>query len=210
MARAQLSEGLHNLESLQPTTSCKLAPTPATKFKQTNRNIRRNFDGTPVLPLVIRGGCTVVQLGQIVTNRPAFHKPNAIWPLGYTSKRLHTSMSDPTRRVQYVSSVIDGGNSPVFQVTAADEPNRPVVSVTASGAWSQVLKAVNGTPVKNMRHLVELLSAVEAGETTIDFDCGKSESRAHCVFDTAEAKHCEEEILGLSKVPTWCSPELLQ
>lgn len=84
------------------------------------------------------------------------------------------------------------------------------INVSYDNFKGEVLKAVNGTPVKNMRHLVELLSAVEAGETTIDFDCGKSESRAHCVFDTAEAKHCEEEILGLNKVPTWCSPELLQ
>ena len=67
-----------------------------------------------------------------------------------------------------------------------------------------------------------------------------SAMRAHVVFETAEAKACEvrthactppfsqtcelfvgnflhtddglrqEEILGLNKVPTWCSPELLE
>jgi len=74
----------------------------------------------------------------------------------------------------------------------------------------EVISKVNGTPVKNMRHLVELVSAVEGGETTLDFCTGKgSSSRAYCVFDTADAKGCEEEILGLNKVPAWCSPELL-
>lgn len=84
------------------------------------------------------------------------------------------------------------------------------INVSYDSFKGEVLKAVNGTPIKNMRHFVQLLSAVEDDETTIDFDCGKSESRAHCVFDTTEAKQCEEEILGLNKVPTWCSPELLQ
>ena len=84
------------------------------------------------------------------------------------------------------------------------------INVSYDNFKGEVIKAVNGTAVKNMRHLVELLSAVETGETTIDFDCGKSESRAHCVFDTVEAKECEEEILGLNKVPSWCSPELMQ
>jgi PDZ domain-containing secreted protein len=84
------------------------------------------------------------------------------------------------------------------------------INVSYDNFKGEVIKAVNGTTVKNMRHLVELLSAVKTGETTIDFDCGKSESRAHCVFDTVEAKECEEEILGLNKVPSWCSPELMQ
>lgn len=72
----------------------------------------------------------------------------------------------------------------------------------------EVISKVNGTLVKNMRHLVQLLSSVEDGETTLDFCTGKGDSRAHCVFDTTEAKACEEEILRLNKVPTWCSPEL--
>ena len=84
------------------------------------------------------------------------------------------------------------------------------INVSYDSFKGEVIKAINGTAVKNMRHLVELLSATEAGETTIDFDCGKSQSRAHCVFDTVEAKECEEEILRLNKVPTWCSPELIQ
>ena len=84
------------------------------------------------------------------------------------------------------------------------------INVSYDNFKGEVIKAVNGTTVKNMRHLVELLSAVKTVETTIDFDCGKSESRAHCVFDTVEAKECEEEILGLNKVPSWCSPELMQ
>ena len=84
------------------------------------------------------------------------------------------------------------------------------INVSYDNFKGEVIKAVNGTTVKNMRHLVELLSAVKTVETTIDFDCGKSESRAHCVFDTVEVKECEEEILGLNKVPSWCSPELMQ
>jgi hypothetical protein len=31
----------------------------------------------------------------------------------------------------------------------------------------------------------------------------------YVVFDAAETKACAEEILRLNKVPSWCSPELL-
>ena len=51
----------------------------------------------------------------------------------------------------------------------------------------------------------------EIGEIVVDFKTGKqSNARAYVVFDAAEAKVCENEILGLNKVPHWCSPELLE
>ena len=62
-----------------------------------------------------------------------------------------------------------------------------------------------------MKHLVALVAGAQGEEITVDFECGKASAmRAHVVFETAEAKACEEEILGLNKVPTWCSPELLE
>lgn len=75
----------------------------------------------------------------------------------------------------------------------------------------EVVDKVNGTEVKNMKHLAKLVSGVESGELTIDFKVSKgAHSRSYVVFDAAEAKAVEAEILGLNKINHWCSPELLE
>jgi len=64
-----------------------------------------------------------------------------------------------------------------------------------------------------MKHLAQLVTLAEeaGGEITVDFKTSNtSTSRAYVVFDAAEAKECSDEILSLNKVPTWCSPELLE
>ena len=63
--------------------------------------------------------------------------------MGYRSKRFCLSRRDRKVRVEYTSRVLDNGPSPLFQVVAADEPDQPMESDTASGAWCAVLTRIN-------------------------------------------------------------------
>ena len=42
----------------------------------------------------------------------------------------------------YTSEILDGGNRPVFRVTA-DDTDKEFVDETPSGAWSKIVKKVN-------------------------------------------------------------------
>jgi hypothetical protein len=109
----------------------------------TNSNLIRDSHGHPILPLDIGNGITVLSLGIIVTDRTTFHRSHMIWPLGFTSRRIFTSFRDPTQRVEYISTIYDGGSVPMFRVTAADAPLEPIESKTSSGAWTDVIQRIN-------------------------------------------------------------------
>lgn len=55
------------------------------------------------------------------------------------------TISSPDGRAQYVNEILDGGDEPLFQVTAMEEGREPVVitAATSSGAWAEVGKRVN-------------------------------------------------------------------
>jgi PDZ domain-containing secreted protein len=85
------------------------------------------------------------------------------------------------------------------------------INVSYDEMVGQVVSAVNGEPVKNMRHLAQLLQAATADDLVLDFRVPKDgEMRSFLVFDRAEALACTEEILVQNKVPAWCSPSLLE
>jgi len=76
------------------------------------------------------------------------------------------------------------------------------------------LLAVNGVVIRNMRHLVELLSpenleATETLELDFGFDDRREERRQFVVFDSREISRTTQDILRQNKIPHWCSPELL-
>ena len=77
---------------------------------------------------------------------------------------------------------------------------------------------VNGVAVKSLRHFATLVAGIADGLITIDFKPPRVErkgkmvpdgSRTYVVLDAAAVKACEAEILEADKIPTWCSPELL-
>jgi hypothetical protein len=83
------------------------------------------------------------------------------------------------------------------------------INVSYDRMKGEVVSALNGTKVKNMAHLAALIAAVEGGEIILDFECKTAGSRTYVVFDAAEARACEAEILGANKIPSWCTPGLL-
>ncbi|KAI8618141.1 F/Y-rich N-terminus-domain-containing protein [Chytriomyces sp. MP71] len=98
--------------------------------------------GGPILPLTA-GAITVLALGEIVHDRPAFHSERYIYPLGYKAVKVYHSMVDATRTVNYSCEVMDGGEGPRFVVTPEDCPERSVSAISTTGAWTPILKAAN-------------------------------------------------------------------
>ena len=96
------------------------------------------------LPLQI-GTVQVFELGELVTsgaNTGQYHTANHLFPVGYRSNRMYTSVQDPTAKVKYTSEILEGPQGPVFRVT--HEGGFPIFEAASSSAvWLQVLRAVN-------------------------------------------------------------------
>ncbi|KAJ3300701.1 hypothetical protein HK104_007602 [Borealophlyctis nickersoniae] len=124
------------------------AKKPATKRAPVVTKTRRiqqipfDADGKPILPLQI-GIITVLSLGEIVWDRDTFHNERYIYPVGYASTRKYHSTVDPDAVVNYRCWVSDGGDGPRFHVAAEDAPDKGVMATTATGAWTNIIRAAN-------------------------------------------------------------------
>ncbi|KAJ1976352.1 hypothetical protein H4R34_004006 [Dimargaris verticillata] len=110
--------------------------------------LEKDADGNPKLPYT-SGVLTVLNLGEIVWDRDAFHNERYIWPVGYQAKRQYASMKDPEKTVGYLCTVLDSGEGPLFQVIAEDAPNEPIIATSATGAWTTCVKAANAVRHKD-------------------------------------------------------------
>ncbi|KAJ2360418.1 hypothetical protein IW150_007509 [Coemansia sp. RSA 2607] len=115
--------------------------------------VPRDPSGKIILPLVIGHGVDeirILSLGTVVSDRDAYHTSRYIWPVGFKSARKYPSMLDGMARCEYISEILDGGDMPVFQVTAEDMPETPFRASSSSGVWKQVLDVLmaNGLGVK--------------------------------------------------------------
>jgi hypothetical protein len=82
-------------------------------------------------------------------------------------------------------------------------------NVTYDRMIGKVVAKVNGTDVKNMRHLASLVSAVKSGELVLDFKVSPGDGRCYVVFDAAMIRDAHDEILRVNQISHWCSPQLL-
>merc|ERR1711957_618951 len=84
------------------------------------------------------------------------------------------------------------------------------INVSYDRMIGEIVDKVNGTEVKNMKHLASLISAVESGALQIDFKARTGLTmHKYIVFDVGEVKACEIAILDINKIPQWCSPQLV-
>ncbi|KAG0360960.1 hypothetical protein BC939DRAFT_481344 [Gamsiella multidivaricata] len=104
--------------------------------------LERDEAGNIKLPVTV-GIITIQSIGHVVYDREAFHNDRYIWPVGYKMSRLYNSMIDPHNQTTYTCSVIDDGEAPKFQIDAEDQPGKPIIAGTATGAWTHVVKAAN-------------------------------------------------------------------
>ena len=112
---------------------------PATKKYH---EIPSNADGTPIFPIVF-GKMRIESLGEVVFDKPNYHNDRYIWPVGYKSVRPYQSFVDTNSRTEYTSEIVDGGDRPLFQVTAADAPNQPGTGNSPTAAWTGILRKLN-------------------------------------------------------------------
>ena len=94
-------------------------------------------DGTPKIPILLPA-LTIHSLGVIAYNRPKYHTKNCIFPIGYKSSRMFASIEPHDELVEYVSTILDGGDDPIFQVSLKDMPHVVFRAATISAAWLQV------------------------------------------------------------------------
>ncbi|KAJ3014228.1 UNVERIFIED_CONTAM: hypothetical protein HDU68_000380 [Siphonaria sp. JEL0065] len=99
-----------------------------------------NESGGPILPLT-SGVMTILELGEIVHDRIAYHTERYIYPVGFKSLRSFFSVLDAEKQVNYTCEVLDGGDAPKFVVTPEDCPDRAVEAASLTGAWTPLFKA---------------------------------------------------------------------
>ncbi|KAF9547444.1 hypothetical protein EC957_008454 [Mortierella hygrophila] len=104
--------------------------------------VEKDEQGNVKLPVTV-GIITILSIGHVVYDREAFHNDRYIWPVGYKMSRSYNSMIDPTTHTTYTCSVIDDGEAPKFQIDAEDQPGKPIIAGTATGAWTHIVKAAN-------------------------------------------------------------------
>jgi hypothetical protein len=131
------------------------------KARRSYGDVAKDMSGSPKLPLVL-GELVVENLGTIIP-RPPYVTEKHVWPVGFASSRLFSSMSSPDKRVKYTSTIIDVGDKPQFVVTAEDDPSNPIISPTPSGAWRAVLKRVTGAIQEDNRKSVSVSGALRFG-----------------------------------------------
>ncbi|CAG8520664.1 14713_t:CDS:2 [Racocetra persica] len=129
-----------------------------------------NPDGTLKLPVTIGKGTnevTIYRIGHIVWDKEAYHTNRYIFPVGFMSKKQYLSAVDVTRRTTYTSEILDGGDTPIFQVTAEDQPGRKFSASSSSGVWKKILDEINiqGVPSKTHASGPEMLGLSHLGIT---------------------------------------------
>ncbi|KAJ2156753.1 hypothetical protein GGF46_004978 [Coemansia sp. RSA 552] len=114
----------------------------------------RDTAGRIVFPIVIGKGPDQIEvhdLGRVVWSPDAYHTSRYIWTAGFCSKRICPSVKTGDPGCVYTSEILEGtGTAPVFQVTAADMPEKPFRANSSSGVWKQILDILtaNGVGVK--------------------------------------------------------------
>ncbi|KAI9336638.1 F/Y-rich N-terminus-domain-containing protein, partial [Zopfochytrium polystomum] len=105
--------------------------------------------GRPQLPIVV-GVITILELGTIVWDRPAYHSERYIYPVGFKSSRQYLSIVDPNATVTYTCTIVEAGDAPKFVVTPEDAPDRAAVGNSATGAWATIVKTAH--QLRNREH----------------------------------------------------------
>ncbi|KAL9544440.1 hypothetical protein MBANPS3_007618 [Mucor bainieri] len=97
--------------------------------------VERTKDGSYVLPAEV-DSWTVLSLGTVVWDKAAFHNQRYIYPVGYRVKKWYRSMVDPHSDTQYTCEILDGGDEPIFQLNADDNPSECWRGPTPTTVWT--------------------------------------------------------------------------
>ncbi|RCH81684.1 hypothetical protein CU098_003296, partial [Rhizopus stolonifer] len=139
--------------NISPMISTRLTPTTTdTYYHQSRRKkrdtkppnandirpfveVERAVDGSYILPAEV-DSWTVLNLGTVVWDKAAFHNQRYIYPVGYRVKKWYRSMVDPHSDTQYTCEILDGGDEPIFQLNADDNPTECWRGPTPTTVWT--------------------------------------------------------------------------
>lgn len=93
------------------------------KAKRYNKTARKvvqliplDVHGRPIFPISL-GDLTVYSLGEVVSDRIAYHTEDLIYPVGYCSTRVYANLRDVRTKSLYTCKILDGGPKPRYIVT---------------------------------------------------------------------------------------------
>ena len=138
--RSSITGQTGNLSAIPSTGS--LINTPSKDDSVVLKVIPVPFDaeGNPILPLSLNM-ITVHSLGEVVYDRPAYHNKRYILPVGFTTSRSYLSVLSPDGSINYLSTILDNGPAPLYQVSPEGHPELVFQSTSTTGAWAAVAKA---------------------------------------------------------------------
>lgn len=155
-------ENQKNIIELQKPASPKSPKKRNRYISNKNKDVPRQGDGKPLLPVVL-GGVEIHCLGKIIPRSPFVTNKN-VWPVGFKSSRYFSSMFNPEDRVKYISEIKEVDGRPVFCVTAMDDPENPISGSSASTVWRVVLQRVlNKVPEPEKRTNIAVSGALRFG-----------------------------------------------
>ncbi|EIE79854.1 hypothetical protein RO3G_04559 [Rhizopus delemar RA 99-880] len=114
------------------------------KPKQVNTTVRTYYEvekdsqGVYILPAEV-DSWTVINLGTVIYDRPAYHNQRYIYPVNYTVRKWYRSMVDPKSDTQYTCRILDNGREPKFEVTA-DDCDETYSGPTPTTVWTKIVR----------------------------------------------------------------------
>ncbi|KAI9252448.1 F/Y-rich N-terminus-domain-containing protein [Sporodiniella umbellata] len=115
------AEHNHSKKRKAELTTAASYPKQVSKTVRAYYEVKKNNDGNYVLPAEV-DSWTVIDLGTVIYDRPAYHNQRYIYPVNYTVRKWYRSMVDPKSDTQYTCRILENGNEPLFEVTADDCP----------------------------------------------------------------------------------------
>ncbi|KAH0956278.1 hypothetical protein HN011_006556 [Eciton burchellii] len=119
------------------------------KTKRYNKSARRvvqliplDVHGRPIFPIAL-GDLTIYSLGEVVSDRIAYHTEDLIFPVGYCSTRIYANLRDPRTKSLYTCKILDGGLKPRFEIVSDNDLDQPLVGSSPNECHSKLLAAIS-------------------------------------------------------------------
>jgi chromodomain-helicase-DNA-binding protein 7 len=132
---------LHEISKKRPPSD-RPPPKPAKPRtrRQTRPSLEDFLSGNFKLPICITPSSQLISLGQIVTDRPAFHTTRYIYPVGYKTSRMYKSPLNPKEKMVWYSEIQDDGTEfPLFVVTASGDETAVFTGRAPTAPWAHAI-----------------------------------------------------------------------
>lgn len=93
----------------------------------------------PKLPLMINESLTLLNLGRILFDRPAYYSDTCIYPVNYRVAVVYNNKS-------FICKIIDNGALPLFKCTCSMDPSISFSGSTTDDCHAEVLQAYENMP----------------------------------------------------------------